>query len=71
MTHAQWHQLSQQAFLARVDVRWAVERRRPADPCAALKAELAKAERGHRVRAHLYKRLRDLTTTQLRLELAA
>jgi len=71
MTHAQWLELSRQHFLNHIEVRWAIDRRTVIDPCAALKAELAEAEKGHRARAHLRKRLIELTTEQLRLELAA
>lgn len=72
MTHAQWLQLSNQAWLAHYQVQAVMERNRKAiDPCDKLKRALACASRSHRKRSHLQHRLVITRLDQLRSELTA
>lgn len=71
MTPAQWHQLSNDVWLAHPDVQAIIVRnRKPIDPCASLKNALACANRGHRKRSHITRRLVMAKVKQLRKELS-
>lgn len=71
MTHAQWRQLSNQAWLAHYQVQAIMDRnRKPRDPCDKLRHALACASKGHRRRSHITRRLVMATVQQLHEELA-
>lgn len=65
MTHAQWQQLSNHAWLSHHEVQYAIERNR-----TGIQRAIACASRAHRKRSHLERRLVMAKVAQLQQELS-